>query len=208
MSPSDYLSLCFFTFLSSLIKKKQNFCAISTLLLGFTDMIDTAENNSSTLNLTTMKNDRMMSSSSSYSLSHNHQQTPHCTSSSRIAGNTKKALLTELGIISPTGVLSTSSSSSNSIVVIDAIKVFEQGEQGTEAGGLLFEKEDILEVNDQDAKEKRRRNELLLDNFDSIVRDIYAGYESRQQKDFSSAAEDDSSYDSDCESDYEEEDEE
>ena len=173
-------------------------------------MIDTAENNSSTLNLTSTmkKNDMMMSSSSSsYSLSHNHQQTPHCTSSSRIAGNTKKALLTELGIISPTGVLSTSSSSSNSIV-IDAIEVFEQGEQGTEAGGLLFEKEDILEVNDQDVKEKRRRNELLLDNFDSIVRDIYAGYESRQQKDFSSAAEDDSSYDSDCESDYEEEDEE
>jgi len=158
-------------------------------------MIDTDQNNSSsTMSLTTVTK----------TLPHNHHQTPLCTSSStRIADNTKKALLTDLGI-SPAGVLS-SSSSSNSIV-IDAIGVFEQHEGQGVTGGLPFEKENILEeVNDQDVKEKRRKNELLLDNFDSIVRTIY-GYESREQKAIL-PADDSSYYDSDCESDYEDDDE-
>ena len=126
------------------------------------------------------------------------KQTKDCTSS-RIGNSTKKALTSEItGLeISPAGVLSSFPGSSQ---VIDAIGFLEQEERG-----LPFEnKKNTVDMDNQDAKEKRRRNELLLDNFDSIVRTIY-GYESRLKGNCTTAPDDS---DSDCESDYEDVDDE
>ena len=87
--------------------------------------------------------------------------------------------------ISPVGIVRASARG----IVQDAIAELEEG---------LFRDEDF---HGMDAKERRRRTELLLDNNERILQVLY-GYTRN------GTGEGDSDSDSDCESDYEDDDEE